>query len=235
MNLSFLEIIKSYPYITAPLFGIIPALFWLWFWIQEDEHPEPYKRLALSFIMGMCIVFVVLPIQKLVSKVITDTSLLFILWASIEEIFKFTGAWLVGIRSRVSDEPIDPIIYLIATALGFVSLENTLFLLDPLLSGHISEVLITGNMRFIGASLLHIISSSTVGIFVAFSFYKPLKEKIIYGLTGLILAILLHTYFNLFIMNASGNNLFFVFAGVWLCIIVLMLIFEKIKHIIPKQ
>ena len=226
------DIINTYPYVVAPFLGIIPALFWLWFWLKEDPHHEPWRRLTICFLLGMSVVFITLPLQKMIQSFISNTSILFFIWASIEEILKFMAAWIGGIHSKSDDEPIDPLIYLITTALGFVSLENTLFLLDPLVSGHINEVFITGNMRFIGASLLHIASSASIGIFIAFSFYKPFKKRILYTIMGLILAIFLHTYFNLFIIHLSGNNLFFVFASVWFCIILLMLIFEKIKHII---
>ena len=35
----------------AFLAGLIPALFWLWFWLREDKaHPEPRALIATSFI-----------------------------------------------------------------------------------------------------------------------------------------------------------------------------------------
>jgi RsiW-degrading membrane proteinase PrsW (M82 family) len=223
------------PFILAPLFGIIPAIIWLLFWLREDPHPEPLRTIILSFLSGAIIVFIALPLQRLAYNSFTDVNnLLFTLWASIEEVLKFSIAWLVGIHSKADDEPIDPLIYMIIVALGFVSMENTLFLFDPLHAGDMVATLVTGNLRFIGASLIHILSSATVGVFLSLSFYKTKVTQILCGIGGLILAIALHTYFNLSIMNSDNNNLFIIFGVVWVGIIILLLLFERIKHINPK-
>lgn len=215
----------------APIFGIIPALIWLWFWLKEDIHPEPNKFVVFTFFMGMLAVMVTLPIQNFTKSFFeSNTILLFTIWASIEEILKFVAGFIGGIHSVADDEPIDPIIYMIISALGFVALENTLFLIDPLVKGNMTELLITGNMRFIGATLLHVMSSATVGLFLAISFYKSKLWKRIYGLLGMIIAIILHTGFNLFIINWISGNFLLVFALVWLGIIIILLMFEKIKN-----
>ena len=49
------------------------------------------------------------------------------------------------------------------------------------------------------------------------------------GTLGLFIAIVLHTLFNFFIMDASGETILFVFLFVWMGIIVLFLLFERIK------
>ncbi len=215
----------------APFFGILPALIWLWFWLKEDIHPEPNKFIILTFLMGMLAVVVTLPIQTFTKNIFQyNTIILFTVWASIEEILKFLAGFIGGIHNKVDDEPIDPVIYMIVSALGFVALENTFFLIDPLNKGNFVELLITGNMRFIGATLLHILSSGTVGVFLALSFYKSKLWKRLYGLFGIIIAIILHTSFNLFIINWISNNFFLIFALVWLAIIILLLMFEKIKN-----
>lgn len=224
------------PYIAAPLLGIIPALIWLFFWLKEDSHPEPLKLITLSFFAGQAIVFVALPLQRLLYDnfgTLTQNAL-FVSWAGIEEILKFAAAWIVGIHATADDEPVDALMYMIIVALGFVSLENTLFLIDPLHAGDILGSFVTGNLRFLGASLVHVLSSAMVGISLSFAFYQARRVKILAGLVGVILATALHAYFNLFIIRESESNLFLIFGFVWIGIIGLMLMFEKIKHIIPK-
>ena len=229
------------PFFFAPLFGVIPAIIWLWFWLKEDIHPEPNKFIFFTFLMGMLSVLIALPFQKITYGYIYErnllsdlylktTPLLFFVWAGIEEILKFLAAFIGGIHNKVDDEPIDPIIYMIVSALGFVALENTLFLIDPITSGNLTDALITGNLRFIGATLLHVMASATVGLFLAFSFRKSTKIKILYGIIGIILSIVLHTYFNLFIISQSEGNIFIIFGSVWAIIILLMLMFERIKN-----
>ncbi len=226
-----LSFIHTYPLVLAPLIGVLPALVWLWFWLKEDIHPEPHRMITLSFLGGMIAVFGVLPLQKIVYVYVQhNDTLAFMLWAGIEEILKFLAVYLIALRTRANDEPEDSIIYMIVCALGFVSLENTLFVIDPIRSGNITESIVTGNLRFIGASLVHIISSATIGIFMAISFYKNRVHRWAYTAVGVILAIALHTAFNLFIMSEPDKNIIFIFGSVWVGIIIILLLFEKIKN-----
>ncbi len=86
----------------------------------------------------MVAVAVVIPIEKFVQPYMGDVAwlppmtLLFIAWAFIEEITKFLAAYVTVLRRAEDDEPIDPVIYMVTTALGFAAAENTLFLLSPL-------------------------------------------------------------------------------------------------------
>jgi len=213
--------------------GLIPALFWLWFWLREDKkRPEPRGLLFLSFVAGMVMVPIVIPIQRFFSPNLQNITLLTIfLWALIEEVFKFGASYWAALRRKAMDEPIDPMIYLITTALGFAALENTLFLMNSLSSGFLWESVITGNMRFIGATLLHTIASGIVGLFMALSFYKSRMVKKISLFAGLVIAILLHTFFNFFIMNTVTSGVFLIFSAVWMITILLILFFEKVKNI----
>jgi RsiW-degrading membrane proteinase PrsW (M82 family) len=231
--LSFFE---NYPFVLAFLLGLVPALVWLWFWLKEDTHPEPAKMLTLSFIGGMLAVVFVLPLQQLVHVYIPEeNALAFTLWAALEEIFKFGFVYFIALRNKsVANEPVDDIIYLIVSALGFVTAENTLFLLGPLRNGDFVDTIINGNLRFVGASLLHIIASATIGICLGLAFYKTKKQKRWYLFTGILLAIVLHTAFNLFIINGT-HNIFFIFGGVWVGIIALLLLFEKVKSEKPTS
>ncbi len=123
------------------------------------------------------------------------------------------------------------VIYMITIALGFASLENALFLLTPLTSGDYIDSALTGSFRFLGASLLHVLASGTVGVFLAFAFYKNTAAKLFYGMLGLCLAVILHALFNFFIIDSSGEGILAVFLFVWIGIIILFLLFEKIKQI----
>ncbi len=236
--------LSSYSFIFAVLAGILPALFWLWFWLREDnKSPEPKKLLARAFFAGMFAVPLVIPFQFLASKYFSGyPTILLLLWATVEELFKFGSSFFAVFHRKELDEPIDAVIYLITTALGFVAIENTLFLLSPMIenlngatnfisNSYLADTIITGNLRFVGASLLHIIASATIGIFIAFSFYKKPKKRNHYTFIGLIVAIALHTIFNLFIMDENGSNTLVVFSVLWLGVVGLMLFFEKIKSL----
>jgi protease PrsW len=210
--------------------GILPALLWLWFWLQEDKlHPEPRGRILFAFWGGMLAVPLVFFPEKLVLNYFGMSTMTFIVWAVIEEGAKFFMAWLTALRSKAFDEPIDALEYMITTAVGFAALENTLFILNPLIDGNSFQGLVTGNMRFIGASLLHIVASAVLGYCIGREFYRPMKWKIIWRTLGLSAAVALHAVFNLFIIYKNGSKTFAVFTSVWIAALGVLLLFEKIK------
>lgn len=228
----FLPFIEKYPFVLAFIIGLIPALIWLWFWLKEDVHPEPAKMLTLAFLGGILSVLIVLPIQKVVYDNLRESIFIsFTLWASIEELTKFFVIYFIALKRKIVDEPVDDIIYLIVGALGFVTFENTLFLNQLIKDGDFLGTIINGNLRFIGASLIHIISSATIGIMLGLAFYKSKVVKLIYTTVGIVMAIVLHTAFNLFIINRAPGSILFVFGAVWFGIVILLLLFEKVKHI----
>jgi len=220
----------------ALLGGLLPSLFWLWFWLREDTvHPEPRSIIAATFVAGMIAAPLALfPEKLIIYRYGTGTFATLALWALTEEFFKFAAAWIIALRFRkIVDEPIDAMVYLITAALGFSAAENMLFLLAPLRSGIIFDTIITGNLRFIGASLLHIVASAIIGLFIALAFYKKKSRKFRYLLAGLVFATSLHTLFNFSILNEQGNQIFLIFSGLWIGAVLLLLVFEKVKRISP--
>jgi RsiW-degrading membrane proteinase PrsW (M82 family) len=217
--------------------GLLPAALWLWFWLKEDSvHPEPRGLIVITFGAGMVAVVFTLFLQQFIykhtSSYIGETSITFyFLLALVEEVLKYIAAYVVALRSRAFDEPIDALIYLVTAALGFTALENAFFLFGPLSSGNILDTVVTGNMRFVGASVLHVMTSAIVGLSLALSFYKSRTVRRYMILIGILVATLLHTLFNLSIMSNSGSNLFVTFLVLWFSVIGLLLFFEKIKRL----
>ena len=214
--------------------GVFPALAWLWFWRREDSaHPEPRKLIALAFLAGMVTVAVVIPIQQFVKPFFVSTTIVFTLWSAIEEIMKYFAARITVLRRREDDKPIDPVIYMVTVALGFAAAENALFLLSPLSGDTLLQTILTGNLRFVGATLLHVLSSAAIGVMLGLSFYKPKATKRLYALYGVILATLLHSTFNFFILNTPEEHLLRTFGFVWIGLVVLLAVLEYIKRIHP--
>jgi len=215
--------------------GIIPALFWLWFWLKENkEKPEPKGLLTICFIIGMISVIFVLPIQKFIQSNIDSHQLQIISWASVEELIKYLAAMLILYKTTHVKEPIDWPILLITVALGFAALENSMFLIKPITLNQATVGLLTGQLRFLGSTLLHAVSSGIIGITLGLSFNMDSIKRKWYLLIGLILAISLHSIFNFFIMENNGSNFLKVFAFLWVVTIIIMLLFEKIRRMSKK-
>ncbi|MCI0533395.1 PrsW family intramembrane metalloprotease [bacterium] len=213
--------------------GLLPALLWLWFWLKEDTlNPEPRGVIMRTFIAGMAAIPFAIFFEKMAFDAGFGTTVLIFVWAAIEEIFKFAAVYIAALRSRFADEAVDWVIYPITAALGFAALENMLFLWGAIENGEaFSSVFLTGNLRFIGATLLHVVSSASLGIAFAFAYHKKKKIRFEYALIGISTAIILHTLFNLFIIEQSNDGLFLIFSFVWVVAVVILVLFEKIKKI----
>lgn len=224
--------------ILAIISGVIPAIFWLWFWLREDaDEKEPLGLIVISFILGGLLVFLAIWLEKYSAKFIDNNTTQIIVWASIEELLKLAGVSIIIYGNANVDSPIDFPMYFIATALGFAAFENFLYLLNPFNTSGTIVGILTGNLRFLGSTLLHAISSAMIGSALGLSFYLK-QYRFIYLIAGIICAIVLHSVFNFFIMKGSGENFLSVFGFLWVVTIINILIFEKLKRMgenIPIQ
>jgi len=214
----------------AFLGGIIPSLLWLWFWLREEESPEPKGLLTAVFILGMMAVVIVLPIEKFILDHVRSAVGQTILWASAEEMLKYLAVLIILYKTNNINKPIDWPIYFITAALGFAALENALFLVKPLLINGATVTLLTGHLRFLGSTLLHTVSSGTIGIALGISFYLKEFGRKIFLLAGFIIAVALHSTFNFFIIRNNGSDFLKVFAFLWVVTIIIMLLFEKVRR-----
>jgi len=214
--------------------GMIPSLLWLWFWLKEEENPEPKMLLTIVFIMGMIAVIIVLPIEKFIMNHVGSNDLRTILWASTEEILKYLAVLVVLYKTNNTNKPIDWPIYLVTAALGFAALENSLFLIKPLsVDGSMLSLLTAtslGQLRFLGANLLHTVSSGMIGIAIGLSFFMNRVVRKWFLFVGLLIAITLHSAFNFFIIKNNGSDFMQAFAYLWVVTIIVMLLFEKVRR-----
>jgi RsiW-degrading membrane proteinase PrsW (M82 family) len=215
--------------------GLIPVLIWLWFWEHEDKHPQPKKLILYAFLGGMLAVVAALVLEEKTATVSPDFITVLIVWVIIEELLKFGAAYLIVLSRAENKEPIDSMMYMIATALGFAALENALFIFRPVLMNSNLEALATGNMRFIGATLLHTMTSGIIGLSLSLSFYRSKRARFVYVTLGVITAIVLHAFFNLSIIVFNDSWPLIPFYGVWIVTILLLLAFEKVKSLTPPK
>jgi protease PrsW len=221
----------------ALLGGILPAIFWLWFWLKEDKlHPEPRSLIILAFLVGMLATAAAYPIEKFIAEHVHGSDLtLLLLWAVTEEALKFLGIYIVALRSKYFDEPIDAVIYFMTIALGFSALENAMFLINPLSGGDTMTAFMLGNFRFIGATLLHVAASGLIGVLLALAFYQPQRIRRFIGGLGLLSAVVLHTLFNFSIIISEGSYIYEIFIALWVFVVGLLLACERIKRMPPRS
>jgi len=226
--------------IVASLCSILPIALWLVFFLWQDiKKPEPLKWICILFLLGMAITpFVwfienyfinLLQIDVNATLPLLISAFIYLGVAGIEELAKFFSATLFLKKNRYFDEAIDAMIYLIVIALGFAVVENILIFYQGISSGeHFLGTFQIMTLRFIGANLLHALSSGLIGFFWALKLVTGKKKYLSIGLT---LGILLHWVFNIAIINLGGDAVFLISLILFLVGIVILWAFDVLKKI----
>lgn len=210
------------------ILGLLPSFAWLVFYLEEDPHPEPKPLIFETFLAGSLVTFIVLGLQSLFNNFVTPygvaqySFLAFLGLSAIEELFKFLAArTVIDQHLNDLDEPVDAMIYLIVAALGFAAVENIAAATKA------QELAFeTTTLRFIGATLLHTLSSGLLGYYWA----RSIIQNNIYRLyTGFAFATLLHTVFNYLILRYEPA----VIPTTFLMVAAMFILydFEKLKRI----
>ncbi|MDO8486429.1 MAG: PrsW family intramembrane metalloprotease [Candidatus Staskawiczbacteria bacterium] len=210
--------ITIYKILLYIFFGILPALIWLSYYLKKDAHPEPKRMILKIFLWGS---FVTLPVflaqlglSSLLDKLELPTFIISILYwflviAFTEEFFKYLVVRIKVLNNQNLDEPVDMMIYMIVSALGFAALENVLYLFSPADNLSFNQVLnntlIISFVRFIGATFLHTLASGILGYFLAVETYK-MKKNGWFLFSGLMLATTLHGLYNFSVMTFRGTS-----------------------------
>lgn len=217
--------------LTASAIGILPAFLWLWFWLKEDKRrPEPKGLLVVTFLAGAVMVGLALPLEWIANKTIEHSAVLILAWAATEELLKYGAFAAIALKSKHFDEPVDAVIYALTAALGFSAAENFLYVWNTIGHDGVAFAVFNGNLRFVGATILHTACTGIVGVALGFSFFKGKIIKALALSFGMTLAISLHAIFNLFIIRAESiAGLLVIFSSFWVIIILLILAFERIK------
>lgn len=215
----------------ALMAGVLPAILWIFFWLREGkERPRSAGALFMTFLLGVFMVILALPVEKTVALFSGDANTLTVLWAASEEFLKFGAFLIILFATSWIELPIDYPVYMMIVALGFAGFENSLYFLQPLQSGTTNILILAGSMRFLGTTLMHAAVSCLPGIMLGFAFFKNKKTKIIMASFGLLLAVLGHSLFNIFITEQPDLTFFIIISLVWLLTILIMILMEKLRE-----
>lgn len=207
-------------------FGLTPSIIWLLFYLRKDSHPESNRMILRIFFWGMMITliaaFVEIGIERAfdAGKMIAGISQMnpfsfsvysllygFIGIALVEEFLKYLVVKEKVLKNSEFDEPVDAMVYMIISGLGFAALENILVILP--IGNFVLTAASISALRFVGATFLHALCSATIGYFLALSLcYK--KNRFILLTTGLAIATTLHGIYNFSIIK-SATSIYFLY------------------------
>ena len=232
------------------IFGVLPSLVWLFYYLRKDLHPEPKKMILKMFLLGCLITAPVFFIQVGLVKglhqlailpflIIHPTVLEIIKWFLIialsEELLKYVVVKLGVLGNSALDEPLDIMLYMVVVALGFAAVENVFYLFSPIdnisLSSMLQTTLIISVIRFVGATFLHTLCSALVGYFAALASLRN-KKGLLLTVTGIVLAVLLHGWYD-FAISSFSWPLGLIIPGTILIglMIFIMYDFDEVKKI----
>lgn len=221
------------------LLTFLPPVIWLLFYLKEDRRPEPKRLLFLTFVGGMISAVVAIFVEVLLLgqggllprsfSMEKNAFLFFLVIGVVEEYVKYLPVKFLIVKRPDFDEPVDAMIYLMTAALGFAALENTLFAFPTLSQSFLGGLEVVAN-RFLGANLLHALSSGIVGFFLAKSILSPYRRHLV--ALGITIASLLHALFNYLILvrGAVDQGTFYLFLLLAIMLVVVLLEFEQLKR-----
>lgn len=187
--------------ILAIVLGFISGLFWLAIFYRMDKYqPEPKTLVAFVFFLGCLSVIPTIIFETIFDTLIHplgDTSLLgsfiaqFAGVGPIEEGSKML-MMLAIYWNKEFNEPIDGMVYSTSVALGFATVENTLYMLGSGMIAGLFGLVWTFFLRFFLSTLGHIFFSAMWGYQLGMRKMK-LRKGLLFGL---LIAAFLHGLYN---------------------------------------
>ncbi len=213
--------------------GFVPTFFWLYFWLKETEEIHyPLPLVLMVFCLGGIGVFMAIPLQSALSSLFAYKSLSYLMTlACVEEVIKLLLVCIAVPRILAPKLATESAVFLVSCALGFAAVENTLFLLNPVLHQNINLTLVTGNLRFLGSTILHAITAGFVGIGLGLAYNESFFSKLLHMITGFALAVALHGLFNYFIIKNDTKVTLTTLGVLWAPTLVVIIIFESLKMV----
>lgn len=213
-------------------FGIAPSIIWLLIFLKKDSHPESNRMILKIFFYGALATIPAALVEVGIGSFPIGEILYFMVGvALVEEVFKYLVVKKRVVESSEFDEPVDAMLYMIIAALGFAAVENILNMFLLLKPQYFFDAFLVGGIRFVGATFLHALCSGLVGYYLALSFlYTKRRFKMI--AKGLLIAVLLHGFYDLSIIKIEGMAKFIIpiIILIFLSIFV-SLGFQKVKKL----
>jgi protease PrsW len=198
-------------FLTLLVLSIAPGIFILWYVYNKDQYEKEPKSLVIkTFFLGALFTIPAGLLEVALSSITgieMDGNLFqgfigaFFFVAPIEEYAKYLAIRVKAYRSDEMNEVMDGIVYGVAAAMGFATLENIGYVFQ--------HGIATGILRAFLSVPGHGIEGAIIGYYMAIGkMYPKFKKK--YILKGLAIAIFFHGAFDFFAFSESALALMIV-------------------------
>lgn len=188
--------------------AVAPGLYILWYFHHADKYKNESPWLLFgTFVLGavFAIVSIFLEPKSAPNVGILATFAFFLFQiASVEELAKFAAVRILAYRSPQFDEAMDGIIFGIAAAMGFATVENI---------GYVFELGAgVGILRAFVSVPAHAFYGAIMGYYLA---EAKIRRRPLLAVWGLVAAMLLHALFDTLAMRAGLFALIVLPALIW--------------------
>jgi RsiW-degrading membrane proteinase PrsW (M82 family) len=184
--------------LSVAIIAFAPGIFWLWYFYRRDTcSREPRALIIRTFLFGMASTAPAAVIEMLFGTYLVTPLILAVIVAPVvEELVKFSVVRYTVFEEDSFNQIIQGIVYGVAAALGFASIENGIYVVRAFT---ISSAAAAGTFAFraITSVPAHALISGVWGYSLGVA---KLGNPQIRGLiiaSGLLMAFVLHGFFNL--------------------------------------
>jgi RsiW-degrading membrane proteinase PrsW (M82 family) len=190
--------------------ALAPGIAIMWFIYSADKlEKEPLKALILSFLLGMLAILPTLLLETagvhLLDRLLAKEGwlyyslLAFVVVAFTEELMKWTMVRLYAYKRTFFNEPFDGIVYGVMVSMGFATLENI---------GYVFQYgWQTGLLRMVLAVPAHATFGVLMGYYFGLARFVGKEREWGLKIRGLLLAVLFHGLYDLFLMAQQDNTI----------------------------
>ncbi len=208
MSLATALILLAALAVSAAILLIVVAMVW---WVDRYDR-EPLHLVVMVFLWGASAApLISVALFGLIDRLLSgsgDTSAgalisLGLVTPMVEELSKAMAVVLVVVFSSKFDNPTDGVVYGTAVGLGFAVSENVIYGISagPHLQNAAGILVLVGGRTLLSAGV-HALSSATFGGFLGHAMMSgKFPAKIIWAVTGLLAAVVLHGSWNLSLMR----------------------------------
>jgi protease PrsW len=184
------------------LLAVAPGIFWMfYFYLKDLYEPEPPAAVIRIFFLGGLVVIPAAFLELLASYVVPAFLLAVAAGPFIEELAKFAIVRRSIYDDPEFDEPMDGIIYAVAAALGFATLENVLYVATSALTSVPLALGVAAVRAFLSVPAHALISLSWGAALGWAKFMPPARGRVLVA-AGFLLAVFLHGLFNFMVMDS---------------------------------
>jgi RsiW-degrading membrane proteinase PrsW (M82 family)/rRNA maturation protein Nop10 len=188
---------------VLPILGLVPGLLWLlYFHRKPGRNKRSFGNVARVFLWGCACTVPTFIVENITGAGLHQDTLVrsaeasFLLIGPIEEFFKLVAVWIAIYRTSDFQEPIDGIVYAATAALGFASVENTIYM------GLLGPAIVVPRALF--ATPAHVMFASMWGYSMGLARFRRDGELLTIA-KGFITAASLHGFYNFLVAVYPGT------------------------------